>query len=424
MSRALTYVCAMISALPLTCAFADTPGELSLPETQTLVPIEITQPAPPAIAPVTPPAPVVEKPFSPFTGKVRARKLRMRLQPDLDGHVVKELNKNDLLSIVGEKSDFYAVEPPKGAKAYVFRSFILDNVVEGNRVNIRLKPDLDAPIVGHLNAGDRVNGTASHSNPKWLEIAMPADTHFYVAKEFVENIGGPHVKAQLDKKKQAVEQLLESASLLTTAEFRKPFEEIDVSRINRSYNTVIREYTDFPEYVSQAKEALAEVQEAYLQKKISFLEEKANIVAARDEQPVIPVETISITEESGMMEPAATTASAPVVSPTDKMQLWAPVEEALYLSWAASNDAKSMEDFYTEEKLAATTLTGIVESYTAPVKNKPGDFILRDKDLPVAYVYSTQVNLQNLVGKKVTLIATPRNNNNFAFPAYFVLSAE
>ncbi|MEK7339256.1 MAG: hypothetical protein AABZ92_00910, partial [Verrucomicrobiota bacterium] len=58
------------------------------------------------------------------------------------------------------------------------------------------------------------------------------------------------------------------------------------------------------------------------------------------------------------------------------------------------------------------------------VKNKPGDFILRDKDIPLAYVYSTVVNLQDLVGKRVSLIATPRPNNNFAFPSYFVLDVK
>jgi hypothetical protein len=58
------------------------------------------------------------------------------------------------------------------------------------------------------------------------------------------------------------------------------------------------------------------------------------------------------------------------------------------------------------------------------VKNKPGDFILRNKDIPVGYVYSTIVNLQSLVGKNVRLIAAPRPNNNFAFKAYYVLAAE
>ena len=106
------------------------------------------------------------------------------------------------------------------------------------------------------------------------------------------------------------------------------------------------------------------------------------------------------------------------------MKLWEPIEEALYLSWANINDNKAIRDYYDEQKLASVEIAGIVEPYNTPVKNKPGDFIIRDKDVPVAYVYSTQVNLQSLVGKQVKLIAAPRPNNNFAFPAYYILSAE
>jgi len=49
---------------------------------------------------------------------------------------------------------------------------------------------------------------------------------------------------------------------------------------------------------------------------------------------------------------------------------------------------------------------------------------VKENDLPVGYVYSTMINLESLVGKKVTLVGVSRPNNNFAFPAYFVLSAE
>jgi len=45
-------------------------------------------------------------------------------------------------------------------------------------------------------------------------------------------------------------------------------------------------------------------------------------------------------------------------------------------------------------------------------------------DLGVAYLYSTQVNLEDFVGKRVTLLVSPRPNNNFAFPAYYVFEVE
>jgi len=368
-------------------------------------PVIAQAPPPPVVKPVVK-AP--EVPFSPFTGKVKGRKVRMRLQPDLDSRIIKELNKNDFLSVIGDKGEFWAVEPPAGIKSFVFRSFILDNVVEGNRVNVRLEPNLDAPIIGHLNAGDKVEGVISAINNKWLEIAPPSGTRFYVAKEFVEFAGGPEVKHQLDKRRLAAEQLLDATSLLSSAELRKPFEEVDFDRINKGFNIVISDYNDFPEYVEQAKESLASFQEAYLQKRISHLESLPKV----ETKPA----------KNDFASDAAALESLYQVS--DKMKSWEPIEHALFSSWTKLGENQTLDQYYEEQKLAAVTLTGILEPYNSPVKSKPGDYIIKDKDLPVAYVYSTVVNLQSLNGKQVKLIASPRPNNNFAFPAYFVLAIE
>lgn len=410
MSKHSLYFCislcaalASLSADELILSPEGTSAELPLsPPVQAAAEKAVQKPAQPTAAPVFK---LPEVPFSPFTGKIKAKKVRLRLAPDLDSHVVRELTKSDLVSVVGEKGDFWAVEPPAGLKAYVFRSFILDNVVEANRVNVRLEPSLDAPIIAHLNAGDKVNGTQSPLNNKWLEIKAPASTRCYVAKNLVEFAGGPEVKAQMDKRRNTAEQLFLTTSLLTAAELNKPFEKIEIDHLSRNYKTVIQDYADFPEFVDKAQESLTQLQEAYLQKRIAFLEAKNT--------PRSSKETIE-KEDAGIVAENA----------TDKMKLWEPIEEAMYLTWAHVNESKDMNEYYEEQKLAAVAVSGILEAYTACVKNKPGDFIVRDKGLPVAYVYSTHVNLQNLVGKKVNLTCAARPNNNFAFPAYTVLSAE
>ena len=416
MPKLFKTFCASLCTVSISALFADAPMEPTseaFPEFLTAeivqMPIEesATSIATPIVAePKTVSKKAVEKVpevnVNPFTGKIKGRKVRMRLRPDLDSRIIKELSKNELVTIIGEKGDFWAVQAPAETKAYIFRSFVLDNVVEGNRVNIRLEPSLDAPVICHMNAGDKIeNPTISPINSKWFEITAPSQTRFYIAKEYVEYAGGPEVKAQMDRRGFTAEQLIDASALLSKAELRKPFEEIDFERMVKGFNTVITDYADFPELVEQAKESLATFQEAYLQKRIVHLEAQA------------PEQYASPTAEKSQG-----------ASLTDKMRLWEPIEEALYLSWANINDNKTQRDYYDEQKLAAVEITGIIEPYTTPVKNKPGDFILRDKDVPVGYVYSTQINLQSLVGENVRLIATPRPNNNFAFPAYYVLAIE
>ena len=186
---------------------------------------------------------------------------------------------------------------------------------------------------------------------------------------------------------------------------------MDIERISHSYKTVIKEYTDFPEFVEKAKEQLATLQEAYVQKRLAYVETKVDLSTSEE----------ALDEAKNLKDDDS---KLPILQVNDRMRMWEPVEEALFLSWSQANEERNFDQFYSEQKLAAASITGVVEAYTAPVKNKPGDFIIRDKDMPVAYVYSTKVNLQSLIGKKVTLLGCPRANNNFAFPAYFIIAIE
>ncbi len=347
--------------------------------------------------------PSVKTAFSPFTGKIAGDKIRMRMQPDLEGYIVRELGKNEVVSIIGEEGDFYSIEAPSSIKAYVFRSFILDNIVEGNRVNVRLEPDLEAPIIGHLNSGDRVSGNVSSINRKWLEITPPASARFYVAKDFVQYLGGPELKAKMAERKETVKHLQEAAKLYAASEIEKQFEEIDFEGIKQGFLTILHDYTDFPAEAETAKAALAQVQETYLEKRIDYLEKKAALVSG------------ATSGSSNYKQEAYR---------DDTSGIWSRIEEALFASWASCHENKSLDDYYEEQKYSAVSITGTLEPYKSTVKHKPGNFVLKNKNVPVAYVYSTKLDLEDYAGKRVTLLGTERDNHHFAFPAYFIHEIE
>lgn len=333
---------------------------------------------------------------APFTGKVVGDKVRVRLAPDLDSHIVSELDKSSYVSVISQEGDFYSIEPSSAMKAYIFRSFVLDGIVEGNRVNVRLEPDLEAPVIGHVSSGDRVDGTVSSASRKWLEISPPPNTRFYVSKEFVEYVGGPELKEKMVKREETVSQLLEAANLYATSEMKQPFEEIEFERIKEGFLAIIHEYTDFPEKAALAKQALTQVQEEYLEKRIAYLEEKAALTT-------VPRRSRKTASPSGL-----------------QTRMWAPIEEGLFQAWSSAHGNKPIEAFYEEQLLLATSVTGVLEAFNSPVNNKPGDYIIKQKNIPVAYLYSTKVDLEDYIGREVTVIGSPRPNNHFAFPAYFV----
>jgi hypothetical protein len=345
--------------------------------------------------------------FEPFTGKVRGRKVRLRLNPSLEGDVVAEMQADELLSIVGEKEDFWVISPQKDFKVYVSRKYVLDNFIEGSRVNIRLEPSVDAPSAGFFDHGYAVNNPSiSSKDQKWFEIDCPPQVQFYVAKQYIEYIGGPEVKEQFDIRIATAEQKLASANLLAKSDLHKTVDEIDFTKRVDAYKELIHEYRDIAAVSEQAKDALVDFQEKYLHKRIQYLE------------------AMQTQDTFGTEDGRDDADNAVCINQTDKMKMWEHVEEALFLTWTNMNYNKNMQDYYQEQQITANVISGIVEAYNSAVKNKPGDFILRDKDIPVAYVYSTVVNLQDLVGKRVSLVATPRPNNNFAFPSYFVLDVK
>ncbi len=394
------------------------------------------------------------KPIAPFTGKIIKNKVRLRSQATMDSAIVRTLSKDDMLIVVGEAEDFFAVLPPKDLKAYVFRTFILDQVVEGSHVNVRLEPAIDATVIAQLNSGDRVEGTVSPQNSKWMEITPPDATRFFVAKEFVEKIGDRHMLTTLERRRQEVINLLSASHQIEQQEMAKSFNEINIDGVVASYNKVIKDYAEFPVQVAKAKDFTTQLQEAYRQKKIAYLESTAQQSDAQKQQlnsqilaqqerlnelekklqkeiQEKSIEDLAASQMPKSDESAPAAAHTPTPPPkalpiADKMQNWHPLEIGYYENWKALNGDLSMLEFYQQEQLHGVKLSGIVEAYNRPVKNRPGDFILvaKGSNLPIAFLYSTQVNLQEKLGQEVTILAAPRANNNFAFPAYHVLSIE
>lgn len=410
MFKQVNLLCLSLCAVCAGTLQADQPGTSFESEMSSIFPIteevsspsEIAAPEAPALS-----APIVKKSkpkaaFHPFTGKIKGKKVRLRLQPDVESSIVKELCRGEFLSIVEDADDFWGVEAPSDLKAYIFRSFVLDHQVEGNRVNVRLNPNMEAPIIAHLNSGDMVNDVICSSNTKWAEISMPTTTRFYVTKNYVENVGGPEVKEERESRLRFAKHQIETAEYFAETEMQKAYPSVDFDKVSHNFQVVVQEYGEFPDLVEKAKESLSKVQEQFLDKRIAYLESKTY------EEEALTLRNVAAEHNKS----------------TDKMKLWDPVEEALYLSWSGINESRNVDEYYEDQKIAAVKISGFLEPYQAPVKCKPGDYILKQNDLPVGYVYSTKINLQNLIGKKVTLIGAPRPNNNFAFPAYFILDVD
>lgn len=362
----------------------------------------------------------VQQQFKSFSAKVTGSKVRLRASADLDSQIITQLSKNDLVLVKEDANDFWGIKPLSNAKAYVFRSYVIDNVVEADRVNIRLAPNLDSTIIGQLKNKDKIEAKVCKENNKWLEIDIPDDVCFYVAKEYLTYAGDSTYYTKMQERKSQVEKLLNSAYFITQAECKKPYDEMQPHEAIDSFDLIIKEYSEFPQHVQQAKEGLALLQDNYLQKKIAYLEAKANISHMEKDELLKAVEKANNYDEELQAQNQSFNKNI-----TDKMKFWQSLENALYATWTTFHPEKKLSDFYKEQEINAIAIAGVIESFSQGIKNKPGDYIVKLQDpTKKAFLYSTKVNLDEYVGKKVTLKASPRPNNNFAYPAYFVNEVE
>lgn len=386
-----------------------------------------------------------------FTGKIRGKQVRMRLEPSTDSQILHELTTGDLVIVTGMQNDFYSIRPPKGMKAFVYRTYIIDDVVEGNRVNVRSAPDLDAPVIAQLNKGDHIEGHVSPLNNKWLQIQLPEPIRFYVASEFIEKVGDANMLARAEQRQQQATKDVDAAQTACQDELCRAYLDIDIETATDGLRRVIRDYADVPDEQQRAAKFLASAEENYNRKKIEHLEsqalaashawhtrcqELADHMCAQHEHlealerslharnadmipPCPPVNEIPI-EVSKPKQPIAKDKL------TEGMTVWLPQEGVAYETWVKTHPDDTMERFYEEQAEGAMRLKGSIQPYRRSVKNRPGNYLLMDQidEIPIGFLYSTKVNMDKWVGKQVMLLVAPRPNNNFAFPAYFVLNVE
>jgi len=361
---------------------------------QSYTPPEAPQPEAPAIVEApeakakVPDAKSIER----FTAKVTKDRVRLRLEPTLDGAILKELPKNTLLIATGATDEFYAVLPQPRSKGYIFRTYVLDGEIIGNHVNVRLEPDTNAKIVCQLNSGDKVQGQVAPSNSRWLEIDMPSEVRFYVSKDYVTKAGPESLYTILEEKMKSMQDKLAILEKSIDEELKKPFAAIKLAPYAKELNAIAQQNSDFPEQAQKAQLLLKKMQEEYLEKSLNNRTE----LTAEAQAPTIAPKVATIKPAEPAIEaPAAEQEEVPVPAAP-------PVEKGI------------------------ETVRGVIRPYTTLAQNSPGDFLLVDAktNLPQAFLSSTQVNLGNYIGKEVSLSVIEKDNNNFAYPAYTVLKAD
>lgn len=348
--------------------------------------------------------------FQPFTGIVTGKKVRLRNAPKLDSSILKEVSIGELLPIVGEVDNFYCIRPTPDMKGFVFHTFIINGSIEGDQVNVRAAPSTLSPILCKLHKGEQVITYEKKDN--WVEIELPFTCHFYISKEFVEKKGDISLVNEMHDQIKIANDLIEQAVVFAERELKKPFSHINLEEVYQNINT-IREgnFKNLPGIESKIENELEKIQQTFLNKKEG--EAKQSTVLSNSQ------EKSRLSKHLRRIDP---------VKKVPALKNYEEIEDSLYKLWLSDLPVKctqtSMEDFYKSEHKKQKTLIGKLEIYPHVIKNSPGQFLLKNNSRSIAFLYSTNIDLTEFLNQEIRIVGIPRSNNYFAFPAFFVTSAE
>lgn len=123
-------------------------------------------------------------------GKVTAANLNIRNRPEPAGRVLGLLSRDTIIEILGETDRWFEIDF-HGVPAFAYADYVqpIHNIttlkarITAERLNVRARPSLTAPITGTVPQDVLVNILGEH--PNWLEIEFNHATGF-VSRRYVE----------------------------------------------------------------------------------------------------------------------------------------------------------------------------------------------------------------------------------------------
>lgn len=119
------------------------------------------------------------------TGKVSIDRLNVRSGAGLESPVVGRLAKDSTVTVLRKVGNWLEIAAPQTLKVYISEARVNPGGILNGELNIRSKMSTDAPILGVLPKGAKVERIDERNNG-WVRIVPPASLKVYVAAFGVE----------------------------------------------------------------------------------------------------------------------------------------------------------------------------------------------------------------------------------------------
>jgi len=115
---------------------------------------------------------------------VTGNRVNIRAVADLQGEIVGQVTRGDVLSATGEsQAGMIEIVPPVSVAVWVYGELIRDGEVAASSVRVRSGPGIGFRSVGKLSKGFKVEALATKGD--WLRIVPPPSCRVWISREFL-----------------------------------------------------------------------------------------------------------------------------------------------------------------------------------------------------------------------------------------------
>jgi hypothetical protein len=160
----------------------------------------------------------------PFVGEVTGNRVNLRSGASPNYHVLKMTNKGDKLIVREVKKEWVKVDVPSDVFLYIAKEYAKTlgdgkGVVTGDRVNVRPTPDLKQPPLCQLNEKDQIRIVATVG--EFYKIEPPAEAFAWVSSQYVRFVEPLEEATKKIRQAEAVKKEYEQLVAMDTEETKK-----------------------------------------------------------------------------------------------------------------------------------------------------------------------------------------------------------
>jgi len=179
---------------------------------------------------------------SEYTGIVTADSVNLRSGPGINFEILRKLDKDTLILVLGKKGKWLKIKLPRNSKAFVFKKFLKlgtekNAIISGNRVNIRAGDGQNFNVIGQLNNNDKVE--VLESKGEWVRIYPDKNCYAWINESYVKYHGHAEIYTKAQKRQDKSYLLLQEAQQLEKSYIKSKTDDSSIKNVLDKYQAVI-----------------------------------------------------------------------------------------------------------------------------------------------------------------------------------------